>query len=848
MFVMGCLFSVPLLYAQYEDENELSVPNEDYEDDTQLYDSDEFDEFENEEDYADDQMVEEAVGEAPVPEVALPLPATADTGVSVAPAVAEKPTKGTVQRAQVISGPVKEADISRLVEKNTIVFNFKNAKIKTLLDWVEKIYGVTFVPDDAVKGGSKQPGFNLDDPNFKISFKTEKLLSKTEAWSLFTTFLDLAGLTIVPMPEKGFYRVTLSANAKTLALDVFMGIDATDLPDDDVRIRYIYFLQNTTVDQVKPFLETLKLTAVDYFNELKAVIFTDKASKIRSVMKIVYELDKATLPETIKVIRLVKADVDDVVTLYEKVAKQESPGALPMYGAKKEPTLFYFPSDVRLFGEKRTNALIILGPHEGVGRVEQFVREYIDKDVDSRESPLHKIKLNYTNAKQMADILSAVTDFDAASPAAKYGGIRAGEKYFRKMIFVPEESTNQLLINASAEDFLYIKKIIEQLDTKQRQVAIEVMIVSVDMNDAKQLGTQIRNKGNDLLGTHVAFQTSGIQRPGGHSSVLVDPTTNSLMANLIQLAQGQTAGTTMLSFGTGTNIWGILKMLQTITKTNVLSNPFLIATNKYQASVATGETRRVTTAQVLSPGADPKDTKGDLDAELRVTVTPSIPSDPDVANIINLQIDISIAEFLSSAGTDPQDPRSSKQIITTANIMNKEVLALGGLIRELDEETEFSVPILGRIPLLGWLFKFKSRAKRKENLLIFISPRVIEAGSAESRDYTANKEQDAYAFAESTVRYKGDKREPIHRWFFGDHKKPVTVGHIEDFMQVGKQFEAVAEKEEREREQLLAQKHAKIEKAAQHPNEKQSHMLVRRQQGLGDYFPDAEGQTVKDAA
>ena len=819
---------------EYDDQEE-NEDGDDYEDED---DEDEWDDAEDNGDQDDTDDFEDGSSEVDIeqdstkdtelPKASVPSPKTPEASPTTAAEPAQKAksavqTVGPIERAEVINGPVKEEDLSYQVGKDNIIFNFKNAQLKNLMDWMEKIHGVTFVPDDVIKGGSKQPGFNLDDPNFKISFKTEKPLSKQEAWSLFTTFLDLANLALVPMPEKNFFRVVQVKNSQTMALPVYVGIDPQNLPNNDMRIRYIYFLQNTTPDQVKPFLDKLKIMTVDYFRELKAIIFTDKSFKVKSAMKIISELDKASMPEVLKVIPLMRADVHDVVELYNKIAQKETPQA-QMFGAKKEPSLFYFPKDVALFEEKRTNALIVLGPKDAVGRVEVFVRQFIDKDVGMRYSPLHKITLNYTSAQQMADILNKVTSFDSDSDAAKYGGVRAGEKYFKKMIFVAEESSNQLLVNATEEDFVHIKKIVGQLDTKQRQVAIEVLIVSVDVQNNKELGTHLRNKNDVLLGKHVDFQTSGMKvSPGNYTSVLVDQATNSLMANLIKLAQGHVPGTTLFSFGSGTNVWALLKMLQTFSRTNVLSNPFLIATNKYQASVSTGETKRVVNTEVVG-GGDAKSTgKGDLSANLEVKVMPRI-SDPEVGNLINLQIEVSITDFLAEQTTSSVYPRSTKQVITNANIANKEVLALGGLMREVEEEKESSVPVLGRIPLVGWLFKYKTQQKRTENLLIFISPRVIEAGSREARDYTENKSNDAINFSEATHRYGSDKRSPVHRWFFHDNEKTATTRGIEKFV--------------REEKKIAHQEEKREEKAKK--REKKAKLAAVKRPSLTSYMPEQE--------
>ena len=159
-------------------------------------------------------------------------------------------------------------------------------------------------------------------------------------------------------------------------------------------------------------------------------------------------------------------------------------------------------------------------------------------------SPLHVYELQNTNAQTITNILLKVIVFGGNSPAAQYGAVRDGQKYFQQGITItPEPSGNRLIIKASDEDYEKLKEIIRQLDINQPQVAIEVLVVEVSLTDSKELSTQFRNKTDGSVLNNVNFQNSGL---GG---IKTNSTTGSLLANLISLATGagNPIGTTLIT-------------------------------------------------------------------------------------------------------------------------------------------------------------------------------------------------------------------------------------------------------------------------------------------------------------
>lgn len=688
-----------------------------------------------------------------------------------------KPGEGPVPEPEVKTKPIEQAPTASMKVINTaplladkqsdelIDVNLDKADLLNVLQWIETVFKITFLTGDAIKpeGPGKVSG-NV------ISFKTNNPLTKKELWNLFLAFLDLISMSLVPMEYTDNYpssfKVTPSIDANKAAIPTFIGVNGELLPNNDTKIRYVYFVENTTIDALFNLVNEFKSknATLQRYDPQKALIITDLGVNVRSLLQIMKELDTVTMPEVVSVLKLKHASVVDVKALYDQLIAEEQKTGIEsrILGVRKTPAATYFPENTRVIAEPRSNSLIILGTQEGIGRIESFISTYVDTELQIPYSPLYIYELQYANADDMATVLNRVTQFAPGTPEAKFGGIRGGDKYLRPMTFVPEKSGNRLLIRAEKEDYIKVAEVIKSLDIKQPQVAIEVLIVNVIGTLSKEFGAQIRNKFPNTLSNNVDFQTSGF--PDASQGIVINQTTGSLLGNLVSLAQNQLPGSTLISIGSAITggVWAIFKMLQTVVHTDVVSHPFLVTTNNYQASVSIGETRHVVTSQVTSAGS-PQSGFQDVDANLTVQITPQINSD----GIIALDIFITVDQFTNAL--DPLNAtKNTKTIRTKANVANKEVLALGGLLRQEQDTSLSEVPLLGRIPIIGWFFKNKTKTDSKNNLLVFISPQIIEPrlqGGVGS--YTIKKSNIARNIM-SEIHLPGESRDPIHRWFFND--------------------------------------------------------------------------------
>lgn len=679
-------------------------------------------------------------------------------------------------------------------DQESVFFNFEETDLSNVASYMETVHNVKFLTEDVLSPAKDAKGLS----GHKITFSTNKVLTKKESWDLFLAFLHMGGLDLVPMMKAGFYKIVPFAKMAGQSVPTYIGVDPATLPDNDMVIRYVYFVQNLDPAKIQNLLLKFKAgsAAIDVFSELRALIFFDRANNIKSLMQIAMSMDRAVLPESLSVIKIKRANVADVKALYESLKPGGASGGMAGQPAqqkawslgKKESSYDYFPQDIKMFTDARTNSLILLGSDAGIKKIEEFVEKYIDIDVKKDAPPIFTYQLEYTNATDIVSILTQAVSYGKSTPAGQYGGVRDGVKYFSQMTIIAEPHSNSVVVNSTKEDFDAILPLIKELDTPQKQVGIEVLIVQVTDSQAKTLGSQISgpngpdapvaaNEQAQTFAQNITSQTSGILGTNGESTAPVVVPNSSGTSYSLKASLGALLGTTynavvnepgsiLVTFGQP--IWALFKALQSMVSVHVVANPFLVVSNNTPAQISIGEMRRIIASQIVSVGGTQTNGLTNANSMLGFSITPLI----NKGNIINLQINITNNQFIV-AGSQTSALQDQKNITTNASVANGEVLVLGGIMQEQYSSTSRGVPFLEHIPIFGWLFKSKVKTIDKSHFLVFISPRIIDSidkKEAGIDSYSLYKMKEAQKNIDimDEIDWFASKRDPIQKAFFGE--------------------------------------------------------------------------------
>lgn len=656
---------------------------------------------------------------------------------------------------------IKNAGVKSKVtgQKPDIYLNFENSTLANVVNYMAELRNINLLPDKALG-------------DVKVSLTIREPLTVDGAWKIFLTLLEVSGYSIVEVD--GLHKVMAKDKKLTEALPSYINVPYTTLPDSDLTIRYVMFLQNLQVDAVKDLLESLLSDNKRVFPYAQAncFIITDRCYNIKAAMKVIQELDTMGQAETVVVMRLKRTNATDVKALLEGLMKKADNNPLARLFAKSSDTSTeYFPSGTKIVAEDRTNSLILMGSPDPIKKIEKFIVEYIDVELKAAESPLHIYELQYADATQIAEILKEVTaapDQGPGQQAAKYGAIRGGVKYFKSMKFQVDKEGNRLIVSCTDKtDWDMLKGIIKDLDKPQPQVAIETMFVSITAKDLDQMGGGIRNPSASTLGGNVNFQSANIS--GVTLSQPADPNKDpvTLLGNMLnQLIKG--AGSTLLSFGKKTNIWSVFEMIRTRSNATILSQPFLTIANKVTGKISVGEERQV----LQDEGAGGVKGYTPANADTVVEIEPQI----NIDGIIRMKVSVDINEFTNAA----QGEKSTKKVGTNVTMADGQVLILGGFIQTKVSENFARTPLLSNIPILGWFFKNQSRSVDRTYIFIFMAPTIVKPRTAPGVElYSKMKLHSATDNIENSISTV-KSNDPLFNWFF-DPKKENYSHKVVDF-------------------------------------------------------------------
>ena len=296
--------------------------------------------------------------------------------------------------------------------------------------------------------------------------------------------------------------------------------------------------------------------------------------------------------------------------------------------------------------------------------------------------------------------------------------------------------TNTLIVTDSLEGQLSTENLLAQMDERPRQVLIETKIVEINVNSGLNYGVQWDyqgiqpgkiggQQGTTLLGT--------LTNPKGASSSILQPLDNN--PNILQGvgAAGRGTGVALAAdrvFGAMTlgRITNNFILNATLTaaasegKAKILSEPKIATLNNQAANINVTTQIPYVTSNVSATGAQTQ-TVTYLSTGIKMTVTPSINADGRITLQINpIVSQPSTTAAASSTGAPALDTRDA---MTTVLVRDGETIVIGGLITDTMQDTISKVPLLGDIPILGWLFKKKTKTRVRAELLIFVTTRIL---------------------------------------------------------------------------------------------------------------------------
>jgi len=396
-------------------------------------------------------------------------------------------------------------------------------------------------------------------------------------------------------------------------------------------------------------------------------------------------------------------------------------------------------TDIKFVADTRTNSIIILASGADTENVRKLVA-FMDKDVPRGESNIQVYRLQNSNAEDLAKVLNNIVKETGAAGSAAGGAAAPGQKVMTPVVsknvqVVADKATNTLVVMAEREDYKILENIVKQLDVPRPMVYIEALIMEVNTSKDFKLGVEwrgLRGTG-DVLGAGTNGNTAAFIGSGGASSTTTGGY-NILDGLVTATTSGVTgafpAGFSMGIVGAGITIGGVtfpsigavVQAYKTDTDVSILSTPQIMTLDNEEAEINVGSNVPYITQQQQSTTSTlvGYNTYEYKDVGVILNITPHINEE----NFIRLKISQQVTK-VTSASNSPTPTTLKRTAKTTVVVKDNETIVIGGLVGDSTEADTYKVPLLGDIPILGWLFKTHSTSREKTNLYVFLTPHIV---------------------------------------------------------------------------------------------------------------------------
>lgn len=579
-------------------------------------------------------------------------------------------------------------------------FDFPNADIMDITKHMQKLTGINLILDKDVKG--------------KVSIVAPSPITVGDAWKAYLTALHMNNYSLVK--AGAFYKVVNNRDIRYTPTKIYTG---GYTPDTDNYVMRVVPLKNISASEIarnfRPF--NSRYGRMIEIKQTNTIIIADTGSNINRIVKMIKFLDVPGHDETLQIIKVKNSSADEIAKLLDTILKDKQNSRFRGNPDQKAQNIS------KIIAEKRTNSIIAMANADGAKELISLINKLDVKLVSSGSGQVHVYYLYYGDAETLSKTLTTLVSGSAATASrftSPVAGASQNQLFSSQVKVAADKANNALVVTASPTDYLTIKEVISKLDIPRDQVYVEGLIM--ETNVAKERGFGI-----SIIG---AYGSGAAQRAGftGGTNDLA----NLMSGNITSLGGLFVGGGTgpKVNFtppGSSTPIRintvnGLISAIATDTNTNVLATPQILAMDNTMAVFEVGETVPIQENSTANNGSTNFSIK-DQKVALTLKITPQINK---VTRFVKLKIDQKIDDFSNRKTPTTQGvATTTRSAVTEVIVRDRDTVAMGGLMRDKENITENKIPLLGDIPILGWLFKNKTRTIDKVNLLLFLTPKIL---------------------------------------------------------------------------------------------------------------------------
>jgi general secretion pathway protein D len=684
---------------------------------------------------------------------------------------AEEPTGPPVIRPQRLVGDPEER-LPEYFEDTFDPFNppanlrvrldFPDAELTDVVMWFSTLTGQNFIIADNVQAGKR------------ITIIGPTPVTIQEAYRAFLAALHMNGLTIVPYGS--YLRIVPEDRISQQALPFTA---PGTVPRDDRMVTQLVPLDYISASDITALLESMKTDSaiIQVYQPTNTLIITETGTNLRRMLELIERLDQPggdtrfiyqVRYASAEELRNVLLEIFGEQQQQQQEVRRDDPRERRRRARDEasEPARATEAGAVRvsqIIADARTNQLIIVASPRSYEAI-RAMAEALDLPI-AGEGQIHVLFLENANAADLASTLQGLTqsvqqareeeggqrtrrtrvEEDVEAPAAPSGPTTVTTTFAGQVSITADEPTNALVVVASLRDFLALQRVVALLDRRRQQVYVEAVIMEVTVTNDGQFGLALNAGALPNIGGE-DIPIFGATQLGGLSSIILDPTA---LQGLAVGARGPEVEGTQGLFGPGIGLpsfGAILQALQTDSNVNVLSTPHILTTDNEEAEIIVGENIPFISGGTAGFG-NLLGASGGLDIgnlanqfsglnlgglgvpsfnvqRESVSLTLRIRPQINESNFVRLELEEIIQDVI--AFDELRGPTTSnREARTVVVVQDQQTVVIGGLLEDDITETVEKVPILGDIPVLGYLFRRTTTRVVKRNLLLLLTPYII---------------------------------------------------------------------------------------------------------------------------
>lgn len=600
-------------------------------------------------------------------------------------------------------------------------FDFPDTDILELTKHMQELTGINLILDKDVKG--------------KVSISAPTPITVGDAWKAYLAALNMAGYTLVK--AGAFYKIINARDVRYVPTKIYTG---SYTPDTEAHIMKVMTLRHVDAAEIsrnfRPFMS--RYGRIIDLKQTNTVIISDTGSNIARLVTLIKFLDVPGFEETLQIIKVENSSASEIAKLLDEILKGGGSGGgaarrgRPSTGASSRFTTSSGAGGTqnisKIIAEPRTNSIIAMANADGARELRELINKLDVKYGSTNSDKIHVHYLNYGSSEELAKTLSSLVSGSGATGAPTAGGARNfsrgggaddGSTLFNGEVKInADKNNNALVVTASPTDWITIKSVINKLDIPRDQVYIEGLILETTANRTREFGTEI-------LGAYGSGNASRAGFTSGPNGSLNQVLANQQPSNPGFFAGAVAGKTKTLGVGdTAVRLNPLNMLIRAIASnenSNILATPQILAIDNTDAEFEVGAT--VPIQNTVTANTVTQTTAGQQEAKLSLKITPQINK---VTRFVKLKINQTINDFTGEANPNGLgQATTTRAAVTEVIVRDKDTVAMGGLLRDKETTSFNKVPLLGDIPVLGWLFKSKGRKIEKVNLLMFMTPTIL---------------------------------------------------------------------------------------------------------------------------